>query len=107
MLGFGFLAALLFVSLLSTPPAMASGDLAVARPPSLLSPDLTEAWIVQMKPGARRPYVSDPGPRRVAFVPFFGIWHRPADQGSIDPGYLPRVVAYTGSEAPGTVVIDT
>jgi len=101
------IAALFSVSLLSLPPAMAAGDFAIARPPSLLSPDLTEPWIVQMKPGARRPYVSDPIPRRAAFVPFFGFWHRPAEEGFMDPAYLPRVVAYTGSEAPGTVVIDT
>ena len=106
------LAAMLSTALLSEPPAFAESDMAVGRPPSLLSPDLTEPWIVQMKPGARQPYVSDPVPRRVAFVPLFGAWHRPAvqgyaAQGYMDPAYLPRVVAYTGGEAPGTIVIDT
>ena len=41
-----FGAALFLVSMLSTPPAIAAGDLAIARPPALLSPDLTEPWIV-------------------------------------------------------------
>jgi lipoprotein-anchoring transpeptidase ErfK/SrfK len=30
-----------------------------------------------------------------------------ADPRSVDPRYLPRVVVYEGSEAPGTVVVDT
>jgi lipoprotein-anchoring transpeptidase ErfK/SrfK len=103
-----FLAALILLPLLSFPPAIAASSMAVARPPSLLSPDLTEAWIVQMKPGARRPYVSDPTPRRTAFVPFFGFWQRQAGPSRMtDRAYLPRLVAYTGGEAPGTVVIDT
>jgi lipoprotein-anchoring transpeptidase ErfK/SrfK len=106
------LAAVLSSALLSPPRAFAESDMVVGRPPSLLSPDLTEPWIVQMKPGARQPYISDPVPRRVAFAPSFGFWHRPAAQGYAaqgytDPAYLPRLVAYTGSEAPGTIVIDT
>ena len=105
-----FLAALIGLQLPSLPPALAAGSsMAVPRPPPLLSPDLTEAWIVQIKPGAaHRPYVSDPTPRRTAFVPFFGFWHRQADPSRVmDRTYLPRVVAYTGSEAAGTVLIDT
>jgi lipoprotein-anchoring transpeptidase ErfK/SrfK len=103
-----FLAALIALPFLSPQPGFAAGTMDVARPPSLLSPDLTEPWVVQMKPGAPRPYVSDPPPRRTAFVPFFGFWHRPADAGrSMDRTYMPRLVAYTGGEAPGTVVIDT
>ena len=100
------LAVLIVFPVLSLPSAHAS-SMDIGRPPAVLSPDLTEPWLLQMKPGVRRSYVSDPAPRCAAFVPFFGFWHRPDQGRMMDPDYLPRTVAYTGSEGARTIVIDT
>jgi lipoprotein-anchoring transpeptidase ErfK/SrfK len=88
------------------PPAAVAGGFAVPPPPAVLSPDLTEPWIVQMQPGSLRPFVSDPAsPRRVGVAAAAAA--APAAGPPLDPAYLPRLVAYSGREPPGTVVIDT
>lgn len=93
------------------------------QPPAVLSPDVTDPWLMQLKPGKRRPVFTFPATPR-AFV--FG---RPAmstpmqlapRQGGqpafaspsnrarpIDPQFLPQIVFYDSREKAGTVVIDT
>jgi lipoprotein-anchoring transpeptidase ErfK/SrfK len=78
--------------------AEAGQGFAVARPPAVVSPDLASAWLLQMKPGGR-PAVSSALPvQRVRLY---------AGPPRMDPRFLPAVVRYSGSEKPGTIVIDT
>ncbi len=46
-------AALAGLAILAFSPARAASE--VSRPPSVLSPDLTDPWMLQMKPGKRKP----------------------------------------------------
>lgn len=87
--------------------ADAAGELVVPRPPAVLSPDLTEAWVVQMQPGSGA-FLSDPTPRTTAFVPGHRIVKpKKSVARKSDPRYLPQIIAYSGKEASGTIVIDT
>ena len=98
-----FAAAFAAIGLVAAGVPQASAEFAVPRPPAVLSPDLTEAWIVQIAPG-RRPVISDPTPRGVR------IGKLPAPKAAtrkIDRQFLPQVVTFTGRQAPGTIVIDT
>ncbi|WP_374730163.1 L,D-transpeptidase [Stappia sp.] len=89
----------------------AKADTRAGAPPLLLSPDLTEPWILQLQPHRRsvRPQVAPrqiQRPRHAAVRP-----SAPAKPQSrrlaIDPRFLPTTVAYNGPEKPGTIVIDT
>ena len=66
------------------------------RPPAVVSPDLAKPWLLQTKPGGR------PAVTRSRTV----VRARAAPP-SIGREFLPTVVRYRGSEAPGTIVIDT
>ncbi|MBA5779235.1 L,D-transpeptidase [Stappia sp. F7233] len=101
------LAAGLF-GVLAVVPADA-GYRGAGAPPLLLSPDLTEPWVLQLQPsrrGVRQQVTTRPAPRLQA---------RPSRQAAgaaralppIDPRFLPTVVAYDGPHKPGTVIIDT
>ncbi len=88
-------------------PALAQMN--VPRPPASLSPDLTEAWMMQLSSGYR-PTVSDPTAYRPSYqaatVTPVAATADPRLQ-AMNPIYLPTVVAYDGGQAPGTIVIDT
>lgn len=89
----------------------------VAPPPLVLSPNLTEPWMMQLQPGAvrrvapaQRRQVQQPQVRRANW------WSRrmePARQQpkrqtrQIAPQFLPTIVDYNGKHKPGTIVIDT
>nr|WP_319385979.1 L,D-transpeptidase [uncultured Roseibium sp.] len=89
----------------------------VAPPPLVLSPNLTEPWMMQLQPGAarraapvQRRQVQQPQVRRANW------WSRrmePARQQpkrqtrQIAPQFLPTIVEYNGKHKPGTIVIDT
>ena len=110
-------------ALLLAGPAMAESRY-VTRPPVVLSPDLSAPWVMQLRaPQARSVAASAPqvvvrrsppqqrqvyqmrpvpAPQQMALA----NPANPAPKG-IDPIYLPQTVAYHGSEAPGTIVIDT
>ena len=87
-------------------------------PPLLLSPDLTEPWVLQLQPQRRamRPAVTNrPLPRQRqqvrpgtvrASAPAVATPRRTA-QRAIDPRFLPTTVAWNGRQKPGTIVIDT
>ena len=92
----------------------------VAPPPLVLSPNLTEPWILQLQPQRRTTMRRAPTPG-VARQPTG--WLRPqtvsrrqpapqqqrarAPQRQIAPQFLPTIVAYNGPHKPGTIVIDT
>ena len=98
-----FAAALAAICLIAASSPEASADFTVPRPPAVLSPDLTEAWVVQIMPG-RRAVFSDPTPRTamIGKLPAPKAKTRP-----LDPRFLPQVVRYTGKESAGTIIIDT
>ena len=99
-------------------------------PPVVLSPDLSEPWLVQLRPPAYRDGTEG---RPVIYhrgEPDIGLWRgdRPiavapedhpvvhqatytpapaAHEHSIDPEFLPTEIDYHGPHKPGTVVIDT
>jgi lipoprotein-anchoring transpeptidase ErfK/SrfK len=77
-----------------------AGTFVVPNPPAVLSADLTGPWVLQVHPG-KRPFLADPVAHSAAFS-------RPLAMGrGFNPAFVPRVVAYSGHERPGTIVIDT
>ena len=95
----------------------------VPRPPAVLSPDLSDPWLLQLKPGKQRPVVSLPRLTRTV-VPPPAPAARPAPvqpataaipaariaaarNYRIDPEFLPQVVPYKTDQKPGTIIIDT
>ncbi|MEM9634907.1 MAG: L,D-transpeptidase [Pseudomonadota bacterium] len=92
----------------------------VAPPPLVLSPNLTEPWVLQLQPKVnrrvaapvQRRQVQQPQARRVN-------WWSPRQQPvrqqakpqrqsrQVAPQFLPTVVDYNGSHRPGSIVIDT
>ncbi|MER2605670.1 MAG: L,D-transpeptidase [Siculibacillus sp.] len=88
-----------------------------ARPPVTLSPNLVEPWMVQLRPrpvsyrDVTGPVVYAPAPPVAgpAVIRSAAIEPREAARPSheIDPRFLPTEVAYSGREAPGTIVVDT
>jgi lipoprotein-anchoring transpeptidase ErfK/SrfK len=100
-----------------------AGSRGVGAPPLLLSPDLTEPWVLQLRPRnqAMRPAVAArplpqqarplPGRARTAVYgsPRIARPGKPtrAVARQVDPRFLPTTVAYDGREKPGTIVIDT
>ncbi len=102
---------------LSGQPASGSERYA-ARPPVVVSPDLSAPWILQLgrKPGklARRSQhfgveVQPSGRRQPDAIRTAAI-RAPAKRRmmpQIDPIYLPRQVAYDGGQKAGTIIIDT
>jgi len=122
-----FAGALFTVSSLTGSQAMAGQ---VAPPPLVLSPNLTEPWVLQLQPGTGR-RVQAPVQQRRYQQPQYGQrqvqqpqvrranwWSRklePARQPQrrtqqtrqVAPQFLPTIVDYHGSHKPGTIVIDT
>lgn len=91
---------LAFLALLATAAATAEAG-TIPRPPPVLSPDLTDPWLVQISPQAadRLPAVAAIAPQAAAPAS--------AQPGVLDPIYLPQLVRYDGPEPPGTIVVDT
>ncbi|MEP1931844.1 MAG: L,D-transpeptidase [Roseibium sp.] len=108
--------AVLIVSGIVSAPASAGQ---VAPPPLVLSPNLTEPWVLQLRPrGAHRATattqrrVQQPQVRRAN-------WWSPRQQPvrqqpkqqtrsrQVAPQFLPTVVRYDGRHKPGTIIIDT
>lgn len=110
-----------------TPALAGNASRYAPRPPLYLSPDLSEPWLMQLRPGYRNvvgagpaipvaPPVALPPPaydRPVAVAPNSdGTTERrvaaiaPAAKGP-DPRFLPQEIAYDGQGKPGTIVVDT
>jgi lipoprotein-anchoring transpeptidase ErfK/SrfK len=77
----------------------AHAEFTVPRPPATLSPDFRQPWLVQISPTEANRLPRIPEPVQTAAV-------TPQNY-ELDPIYLPQMVAYTGTEAPGTIIIDT
>ncbi len=104
------------------------------RPPVVVSPDLSAPWVMQLgrepgrrvvqrepvrqQPGARQWRGEQPAPPRAARQGFRMFGQDPVRtaavrvpkkqmQPQMDPIYLPQQVEYSGSEKPGTIVIDS
>jgi lipoprotein-anchoring transpeptidase ErfK/SrfK len=108
------LLAALGAALAASPLIAKANDRYIPRPPVMLSPDLTEPWLLQYRPGYRLGLAERPAataPQRLGISAMFPGQRpqKPAVKASrqIDPAFLPAVVAYSGGEAPGTIVIDT
>ncbi len=113
----------------STFPSNAFSETRYSTPPStVLSGDLASPWILQLKNNRRyqlQPQIKTanrqkmilPGygtkPQKVAFVrPSVepaapAVDKSNAPDNGLDQKFLPQVVAYSGGQAPGTIVIDT
>eukprot|EP01037_Dinobryon_pediforme_P020956 gene20956-21704_t len=97
-------------------------------PPIVLSPDLAEPWIMQLRPPSYRDevtYVPQVQPRR--FMPPISLWQSARDaqaapdsnrrivrqanyappERTITEEFLPTEIDYHGPHKPGTIVIDT
>lgn len=121
------LASASLLAALTISPAIAASD--IPRPPAVLSPDLTDPWLLQLQPGKARPALSFPKVTRgVVFAPpapsqktvgsvatpaspVLAI-AEPADMDRvanypIDPDFMPAVVPYPSDEKPGTIIVDT
>jgi lipoprotein-anchoring transpeptidase ErfK/SrfK len=97
------------------------------RPPVLVSPDLSAPWVMQLKrkPSAATRYGWQARTMRMPVQAYPRLRGRPDRmqtaamarqprmytreemQRRLDPKFLPRTVAYDGSEKPGTIVIDS
>jgi lipoprotein-anchoring transpeptidase ErfK/SrfK len=92
------------------------------RPPAVLSPDLTDPWLLQMKRGKHMPVLSFPTATNSTMFAPPAIETQPAPQQVVmripgesqaarsyrlDPEFLPAVIAYPSDEKPGTIIIDT
>ncbi len=113
----GLLSALALVPA-ATPSAMAQSAGRATPPPVILSPDLAEPWLLQLRPHGIQP--PRPQPPQQSWFSFSSrqpapvqLAHaepaRKAPQATrqIDPKFLPAVVDYTGPHKPGTIVVDT
>lgn len=112
-------AVLFFAAVVASLPAAAQSGRYIAPPPIVLSPNLTDPWVMQLQPGSvpiyAAPVVSAPATRTPS------TWAPPAATANaaapgrrvdprstpLSPEFLPQVVNYDGKEAPGTILIDT
>ncbi|WP_297584320.1 L,D-transpeptidase [Roseibium sp.] len=92
----------------------------VAPPPLVLSPNLTEPWVMQLQPRVQR-RATAPVQRRQVQQPKVrrANWWSPRQQPvrqqakpqrqsrQVAPQFLPTVVDYNGSRKPGSIIIDT
>ncbi len=99
----------LAVSFAQYSPAGAASNRTIPRPPAVLSPDLTDPWLLQVKPGKKKPVITSPSPRSASATRGGGLFKKAKKQRTrgVAPEFLPQSVRYTGPEAPGTVIIDT
>jgi lipoprotein-anchoring transpeptidase ErfK/SrfK len=98
------------------------------RPPAVLSPDLTDPWMLQLKAGKRKPVLSMPSATRSTLFapPQIDTTPQPELQPAptqvalntfgesqvvrsyrLPDEFMPAVIPYPSTEKPGTIVIDT
>lgn len=115
-----FLALAAMVAALPASTASAYDSRYAARPPVVLSPDVSDGWIMQIRPNyrgavpmqpiampaarARAEDASAGSYQQASLMPAPAVRRSPRE---VDPMYLPQTVAYGARHAPGTVVIDT
>lgn len=98
-------------------PAFAGNIGRTAPPPLVLSPNLTEPWILQLRPQHQRRQAQPPKTRNWLFGghPQTSSRRQTASvqtaprrpQRQVDPQFLPAIVEYSGSYKPGTIIINT
>ena len=100
-----------------------AGNRYTPKPPVVLSPDLSEPWLLQLRPAHRvrrapprtysQPRHRDrPRLRRLPHQRVSAVQARPRVQKkrskrAFNPKYLPTTVAYDTRHKPGTIIIDT
>ena len=97
------------IAFLAVTTAASAQAFDVPRPPAVLSPDLTQPWVVQIGPDQanRLPRQgAEPAPAPAA-QPQTMVAAVDPNNYRIDPVYLPQTVPYTGAEPPGTIIVDT
>lgn len=104
---------------LAAPEAFAGNAGRAAPPPLVLSPNLTEPWVLQLRPATRRtvrhaPQVRTRQRTNGIIRPTRTARHQPRQQPKkvrqprrVAPEFLPRIVDYHGPFSAGTIVIDT
>lgn len=92
-------------------PAAAQSNRYITPPPVVLSPNLTDPWVMQLTPGRKPIY---PAVRSQVWMkvepvppPSASAKTRPNPTTAIAEEFLPTVVDYDGPYPAGTVVIDT
>ncbi|WP_417666578.1 L,D-transpeptidase [Roseibium sp.] len=120
----GIVAGLFVAVTFGTGPSLAGTVGRTAPPPLVLSPNLTEPWVLQLKPQRRA--AARRAPTRNAPAARGSNWLRPqtvsrrqpmpqptrraaapAPKRQVAPQFLPTIVDYQGPHRPGTIVIDT
>ncbi|WP_439529931.1 L,D-transpeptidase [Pannonibacter sp.] len=97
---------------LPVPLVLAEGSRGINPPPLVLSPNLAEPWLLQLRPEGqprRAPMVvSEPGAQAPVRLASAGSQQAAAAvRRQVAPQFLPAVVDYTGPHKPGTIIIDT
>lgn len=92
-------------------PAAAQSNRYITPPPVVLSPNLTDPWIMQLTPGRKPIYPAVRSQVRMKVEPVpppsASAKTRPNPTTAIAEEFLPTVVDYDGPYPAGTVVIDT
>ncbi|WP_181699420.1 L,D-transpeptidase [Chthonobacter albigriseus] len=105
------LLAVLTAAVVTAAPAAAQSGRYVTPPPLVLSPNLTDPWVMQLAPGRSETIYEPPAVREQVRLkvpnPADTAKAAPSRTREIDPEFLPTVVDYDGGEPAGTVVIDT
>jgi lipoprotein-anchoring transpeptidase ErfK/SrfK len=108
--------AVLILAAAAAAPASAQSGRYVTPPPMVLSPDLTDPWVMQLKPGRKTLYAKPPATSRATIrtpKPEAQAEQRTAAVApngktyTVDPKFMPTVIGYEGPHGPGTIVIDT
>jgi len=112
-------AAVALAAVAASQPAVAQSGRYATPPPIVLSPNLTDPWVMQLTPGnvpiyrapalARVPAPQPPAAsvQPASFTPgSIAVASDPRHQAT-PPQFLPQEVDYTGGHKPGTIVIDT
>ncbi|WP_106752156.1 L,D-transpeptidase [Pannonibacter carbonis] len=97
---------------LPVPQVLAEGSRGINPPPLVLSPNLAEPWLLQLRPeGQPRPapmVVGEPVAQPPVRLASAGSPQAAAAvRRQVAPQFLPAVVDYTGPHKPGTIIIDT
>ena len=99
------------IAFLAVTAAASAQAFDIPRPPAVLSPDLTQPWVVQIgtdqanrlpRQGTEPAPVAAPTAQPQTMVAVVD-----PNNYRIDPIYLPQTVPYTGTEPPGTIIVDT
>ncbi|WP_348272672.1 L,D-transpeptidase [Pannonibacter tanglangensis] len=96
---------------LPVPQVLAQQAGGINPPPLVLSPNLAEPWLLQLRAGQQRRapvVVGEPAAQAPVRLASAGSQQAAAAvRRQIAPEFLPAIVDYTGPHKPGTIIIDT